>query len=258
MKKSTPKAAQAKAMTACQACPLRKIAIFRPFTGEELTFMETFKAGELVVDPGATILLEGTNSAHVFTVLSGWAFRFKSLEDGRRQILNFSLPGDFLGLQGSIFDKMQHSVEALTTTVLCVFPREKVWSLFQNHPGLAFDTTWLASREEIMLDEHLLSVGQRRANERMAYLLLHLFRRAQQSGQQSGASQKKKVDFPFTQQHLADALGFSIVHTNKTLKRLRATGTFKWTGTQFEVVDEAKLMELAGNPTTTGGLRPLL
>ena len=88
--------------------------------------METFKAGELVVDPGATILLEGTNSAHVFTVLSGWAFRFKSLEDGRRQILNFSLPGDFLGLQGSIFDKMQHSVEALTAAVLCVFPREKV------------------------------------------------------------------------------------------------------------------------------------
>ena len=220
--------------------------------------METFKAGELVVDPGATILLEGTNSAHVFTILSGWAFRFKSLEDGRRQILNFSLPGDFLGLQGSIFDKMQHSVEALTATVLCVFPREKVWSLFQNHPGLAFDTTWLASREEIMLDEHLLSVGQRRANERMAYLLLHLFRRAQQSGQQPGAVQKKKVDFPFTQQHLADALGFSIVHTNKTLKRLRATGTFKWSGTQFEVVDEVKLIELAGNPTSAGGRRPLL
>jgi CRP/FNR family transcriptional regulator, anaerobic regulatory protein len=254
MKKSTPKAPETKTMTACRNCPLRKLAVFRAFSDEELTFMETFKSGELAVEPGATILLEGMNSAHVFTMLSGWAFRFKSLEDGRRQILNFSLPGDFLGLQGSIFDKMQHSVEALTTTVLCVFPREKVWSLFQNHPGLAFDTTWLASREEIMLDEHLLSIGQRRANERMAYLLLHLFRRAQQSG----LGNKKKVDFPFTQQHLADALGFSIVHTNKTLKRLRGTGTFKWAGTQFEVVDEEKLIELAGNPALTSGRRPLL
>lgn len=241
-------------MTPCQSCPLRKIPTFRAFTGDELTFMETFKSGELTVDPGATILLDGSSSPHLFTVLSGWAFRFKTLEDGRRQILNFAMPGDFIGLQGSVFEKMQHSVEALTSTVLCVFPREKVWTLFQNHPTLAFDMTWLASREETMLDEHLLSVGQRRANERMAYLLLHLFRRAQQSG----LCQKKKVVFPFTQQHLADALGLSIVHTNKTLKRLRATGTFKWTGTQFEVVDEDKLFELAGSPALTGAQRPLL
>ena len=216
--------------------------------------METFKAGELAVDPGATILLEGTNSAHIFTVLAGWAFRSKTLEDGRRQILNFALPGDFLGLQGSMFDKMQHSVEALTPAVLCVFPREKVWGLFESHPGLAFDTTWLAAREETMLDEHLLSVGQRRASERMAYLLLHLFRRARQSG----LGQKKKVEFPFTQQHLADALGLSIVHTNKTLKRLRSTGAFKWTGSQFEVVDEVKLIELAGFEVPSEERRPLL
>lgn len=254
MKKSIIKTAETKGMTPCRNCPLRKLPVFRAFTDEELKFMETFKSGELAVEPGATILLEAMNSAHVFTMLSGWAFRFKTLEDGRRQILNFALPGDFLGLQGSIFEKMQHSVEALTATVLCVFPREKVWSLFEKHPGLAFDTTWLASREETMLDEHLLSVGQRRANERMAYLLLHLFRRAQQSG----LGNKKKVDFPFTQQHLADALGFSIVHTNKTLKRLRGTETFKWSGAQFEVVDEEKLTQLAGNPAFSGGRRPLL
>jgi CRP/FNR family transcriptional regulator, anaerobic regulatory protein len=254
MKKPSPQAGGTKGMTPCHSCPLRKIATFRAFTSEELSFMEIFKSGELTVDPGATILLEGTNSAHLFTVLSGWAFRFKTLEDGRRQILNFALPGDFIGLQGSVFEKMQHSVEALTKTVLCVFSREKVWSLFQTHPTLAFDMTWLASREETMLDEHLLSVGQRRANERMAHLLLHLFLRAQQSG----LGNKKKVDFPFTQQHLADALGFSIVHTNKTLKRLRGTGTFKWAGSQFEVVDEEKLIELAGNPALTSGRRPLL
>lgn len=254
MKKPTHQAAGKKTMTPCHSCPLRKITTFREFTSVELTFMETFKSGELTVDPGAIILLDGTNSPHLFTVLSGWAFRFKTLEDGRRQIVNFALPGDFIGLQGSVFEKMQHSVEALTTTVLCVFPREKVWSLFHNHPTLAFDMTWLASREETMLDDHLLSVGQRRANERMAYLLLHLFRRAQQSG----LGHKNKVVFPFTQQHLADALGLSIVHTNKTLKRLRATGTFKWTGAQFEVVDEKELIELAGNPGLTSGRRPLL
>ncbi len=243
-----------KSSTPCRNCPLRKNPNFRSFTADELAFMETFKSGELSVDPGTTILLEGTNSAHLFTVLSGWTFRHKTLEDGRRQILNFALPGDLVGLQGSVFDKIQHSVEALTATVLCVFPREKLWSLFQNHPGLGFDMTWLASREETMLDENLLSVGQRRADERVAYLLLNLFWRVQQTT--IGA--KKKVVFPFTQQHLGDALGFSIVHINKTLKRLRATGAFEWTGVQFEMKDEEQMLELAGSPNLPDGLRPLL
>ena len=105
-----------------------------------------------------------------------------------------------------------------------------------------------------MLDENLLSVGQRRADERVAYLLLNLFWRVQQTT--IGA--KKKVVFPFTQQHLGDALGFSIVHINKTLKRLRATGAFEWTGVQFELKDEEQMLELAGSPNLPVGLRPLL
>lgn len=67
-------------MTACRNCTLRKISTFRAFTDAELSFMGTFKSGELAVEPGPTILLEGMNSAHVFMMLSGWAIRFKTLE----------------------------------------------------------------------------------------------------------------------------------------------------------------------------------
>lgn len=216
--------------------------------------MEGFKSSEIRFMPGSTILNEGADSPQLFTILSGWAFRLKTLDDGRRQILNFVLPGDFIGLQGAVFDKMQHTVEVLTETVACVFQRDKLWTLFELHPSLGFDTAWLASREETILDEHLLSVGQRRASERMSYMLLSLFRRAKQSG----LVQADKVEFPFTQQHLADALGFSIVHTNKTLARLRAAGAFRWTGTLFELLDEEKMLEMAGHPALPGGFRPLL
>ena len=175
MKTTKTKTSGPGAYTACRNCPVRKLPTFRAFAAEELAFMEGFKAAEVRFSPGSTILLEGTHSAQLYTIFAGWAFRLKTLSDGRRQILNFVLPGDFIGLQGAVFDKMQHTVEALTDTVLCVFPREKVWSLFERHPSLGFDAAWLASREETMLDEHLLSVGQRRASERMSYLLLHLF-----------------------------------------------------------------------------------
>ena len=159
----------------CEKCPLRGKEVLRDFTAKELPFVAEFKSGELNVQAGTNVLLQGTNSAHLYTVLSGWAFRYKTLADGRRQILNYALPADLLGLQGSVSDEMQHSVEALTDMILCVFPREKLWDLYSGYPALAFDVTWLAAREEQMLDENLLNVGRRTALERTAYLLLHLF-----------------------------------------------------------------------------------
>ena len=240
--------------TPCLKCPLRKIEIFRKFTDEELAFLQHFKSGELVLDAGSTIFSEGTNSPHLYTVLSGWTFKYKTLEDGRRQVLNFALPGDFIGLQASILDSITHSVEALTDVVLCVFPREKLWTLYKKHAGLAYDVTWLAAREESILGDYLLAVGQRRAGERIAFVLLQLFHRARQLGLVRGNT----MTLPLTQEHLADAIGFSLVHTNKTLKALRRTGAFKWTGSTFELLDEKKLIHLVGHTAPAGEVRPFL
>ncbi len=236
----------------CEQCPLRALPQFRSFSAEELKFVSNFKRGELVAEPGAMILSEGSHSAQLFTVLSGWAFRFKTLEDGRRQILNFCLPGDLVGLQGSIIGVMDHSVEALTPTVLCVFQRDQLGELFKNHPGLSFDVTWLASREERMLDENLLSVGRRSALERAAYLLAFLFYRAR------GAGLIGSKRIPITQQHVADTLGLSIVHTNKTLRKLSEGGLIRWHDRACEVLDPDGLLKVAGWHGPTESKRPLI
>ena len=225
----------------CEKCPLRKLECLREFSAKELEFVSNFKSGELSVQAGTSILLQSTNSAHRYTVLSGWAFRYKAMPDGRRQILNYALPSDLIGLQGSVNDEMQHSVEALTDVMLCVFPREKLWDLFTNYPTLAFDITWIAAREEQILDEGLTSVGRRTAMERLAYLLLTMFQRAEEVGLTKGNS----IQFPFTQQHVADTLGMSLVHTNKTLQRLNATKTMRWKERRFEILDREALAGLA-------------
>ena len=98
----------------CERCPLRPLDVFRSFEKSELAFVSTFKKGELSVDKGATVLVEGNHSAHLYTVLSGFGFRYKLMADGGRQILNYLLPGDLIGLQGSLMGEMQHSVEALS------------------------------------------------------------------------------------------------------------------------------------------------
>ena len=79
-----------------------------------------------------------------------------------------------VGLQGTLMNEMEHSVEALTPLTLCVFPRSKLYELYSQFPNLAFDITWLAAREEQLIDEHLVSLGRRNALERTAYLLLNL------------------------------------------------------------------------------------
>ncbi len=240
----------------CQLCPLRKLDIFRPFTPEELDFVSQFKTGEVKVKAGDPLFLEGANCAHLYTLLSGLAFRYKLLPDGRRQILNYCTPGDFLGLQGSVMQEMQHSVEALSDMVLCVFQREGLWRLFESHAGLSFDVTWLAARSEQILDQQLLSVGRRSALERCAHLLLHLLDRLAELGM---TSSRATVSIPITQQHIADTLGLSLVHTNRTLGRLMREGAIRWREKEFEILDRSRLAELASEEgALTGATRPLL
>ena len=238
----------------CDDCPLRRKAVFREFSESELEFVKEFKAGELNVETGTTVLLEGTNSAHLYTVLSGWAFRYKTLPDGRRQILNFALPGDLVGVQGSMFDKMEHSVEALTDLTLCIFPREKFSKLFSSYPELAFDVTWLCAREQSILDENLLSVGRRTAIERTAYLLLHLFRRAENLGLADG----DKIQFPFFQQHVADTLGMSLVHANNTLRKLSELRVMRWKNRIFQILNRKRLAEIAVYDLNERPARPFI
>jgi len=231
-----------KSMTKCDACALQKLKQFRPFSDVQLNFVQSFKSGELNADAGATLMVEGTSSAHLYTAYSGWGFRFKTLEDGRRQILNYILPGDLVGLQGGLMGEMQHSIECLTPMTLCIFERSRLVELFKEHPNLAYDLTWIAAREERVLDEHILSIGRRSALERIAYLFGFLHARATGVELNNG----QEVTLPLTQQHVADTLGLSIVHTNKTIKKLVERGLVKWLDRGCAVKNKAGLSKISG------------
>jgi CRP-like cAMP-binding protein len=206
----------------CFDCALRACGLFKPVSQTELAVINDIKREHLSLPAGSEIISAGQHGADVYTLYAGWAFRFKSLPDGRRQILNFLLPGDLIGLQAGMFDAAQHGTEALTNVELCLLPRRKVWDLFGRMPGLAFDVTWLGAREESHVDENLLSAGQRSAAERIAALIVILYKRAEALA----LVKDRTFVFPLSQQHVADALGLSLVHTNKTLARLRRMGMF--------------------------------
>ena len=88
--------------TKCGNCPLRQRDLFIDLPSDEVDFMQKFKAGELTIDPGTPILMEGSNSPQLYTVFDGMGLRHKSTPGGDRQVLNFIFPGDFIGLQAGI------------------------------------------------------------------------------------------------------------------------------------------------------------
>lgn len=240
--------------TDCAACPLRRLGVFDDLSRDEVAFLQRFKHGELRVEPGTPLLMEGSNSPQMYTALHGLGLRTKTLADGRRQVVNFVFPGDFLGLQAGVMGKMRHSVEATTQMTLCVFDRSEIWNLFRQSPERAFDITWHAAMEEHFLGEALTSIGQMSGLERMAWGLQRYARRCSMLALNDGRS----YPFPFRQQDLADALGLSLVHTNKTLQKLRERQLVALRSGRLSLPDPEGLAALTGGAPETERRRPLI
>jgi CRP-like cAMP-binding protein len=229
-------------IVACRDCPLRQLPAFIDASTEEIALIESLKQRQIGLTADASIIDEGQVDAPLFTLLSGWAFRYKTLSDGRRQILNFLLPGDFIGVQQKMADASPHGVQALTDVLLCVFQRDALWALNRAAPRLSFSVTWLTAREEALVDDTLLSVGRRSAEERIASLLVMMFKRTAVLDEHGG---RNGVAFPLTQQHIADGLGLSLVHTNKTLRKLERRGLHRIENGRLYLRDVTSLERLA-------------
>jgi CRP-like cAMP-binding protein len=243
--------------TACIECPLRDLPLFVPHSREELALVQHLKRREITLEAGATLIHEGQADTALYTLLQGWACRYKTLSDGRRQILNFLLAGDFIGVQQKMSDAAVHGVEMLTDARLCVFDRDALWTLHREQPSMGFNITWLTANEQSLVDDNLLSIGRRSAEERVATALILLYKRAAALRPAGGAGSatgegpaaatdtQPGVPFPLTQQHLADALGLSLAHTNKTLRRLEKRGLFRWADKRLQLPDPKALTRLA-------------
>ncbi len=225
----------------CSACRLRQTRAFTGVKPETLEFIEEFRSDTASFPAGKTIFHEKQATGKLFTIYSGWAFRYKSLSDGRRQILNFLLPGDLLGLQQEFADVSMHGVEAVTDVQLCVFPRARLWDLFKEHPALGYDITWLSARGKGFVDDNLVTTGQRNATERVAMLLMHLYWRLDRLG----LAEDGTIEWPINQQHIADTLGLSLVHTNKTLRRLRQLGLHEIQNGRLRLLNTRALERIA-------------
>ncbi len=180
--------------------------------------------------------------SEVYTLFDGWVFRFKLLPDGRRQILSFLLPGDFLVPQALRRQPLRFSVQALTDVTLCVFDAGEVTRVVLERPLLLRQLEGLCVRDSLSADDRLTDIGRRSAQERIARLILEFEFRLGIRNLVNGNS----FPFPLRQEHIGDALGLTKVHVSRTLGSLRRQGLIALTGNYLVVRDRVALMAIAG------------
>lgn len=159
----------------------------------------------------------------LFQITRGWAFAATTLADGRRQILNFLLPGDLLPLEGLFRDVAQRTYQALTEVSAVALSVSRLRDLIDSDGAFASTILRRQTVQMAMIGEHLVNVGRRSAYERVVHLLLELWHRlAPAHGPVSESFQ-----LPLTQEIIADTLGLSVIHVNRTLQRIRGDGLFE-------------------------------
>lgn len=234
---------------------IRKLGAFVALSNTELSVLERLHKRRRSFAPGRDLVHQGQSAQAAYILSSGWACSYKLLEDGQRQIVDFQVPGDFLGLRSVLLHMSDHSIEPITEIEVTEVLATDLLEAFAHTPRLAAAVLWAASRDEAMVVEHLVNIGRRDAAERMAHFLLELGSRLTLVG----IGSRNGFACPLTQYMLADALGLSAIHVNRVLRHLREKGFVTFRDGYVEFNDYDGLAKFATfDPTYLDQIGPLL
>ena len=220
----------------------RKLAAFVKLAPDDLAVLSDVYRRRRSFPAGRDMIYQGQSDQAAYILASGWACAYKILPSGTRQIVDFQIPGDFLGLRSVLFRTADHNVEPVTPVMASEVREHDLLEAFSKTPRLATAVLWAASRDEAMVVEHLVDLGRRSASERMAHYLLELGARLRLVG----LGTKAGYACPLSQYLLADALGLSAVHVNRVLRDLREEGLMTFQKGKVVFDDYDALVAFAG------------
>lgn len=200
---------------------VRRLNTLRPLTEQAVAALEQAALEGLQhAGAGEDLISEGDPVDSIRVLLSGWLCRYKTLEDGRRQIVNFVVPGETCDAYAYLLSRMDHSIAAITPVTYAEIKRARLEKMVADDRSLA-EAMWCETLlNNAIQREWAINLGRRVALERVAHLFCEMFERLRPVGLTDGNS----CGLPVTQMDLADATGLSVVHLNRTLQELRATG----------------------------------
>jgi CRP-like cAMP-binding protein len=229
-------------MISAEHSPLtRKLSAFVALSEAELAVLERLHQRRRTFAAGRDMVHQGQSDQAAYILSEGWVCSYKIQPNGTRQIVDFQVPGDFLGLRSLLLRTSDHSFEPIVTIKAAEVLKTDLLAAFAQTPRLATAILWATSRDEAMVVEHLVGIGRRDADARMAHFLLELGSRLALVAM----GDKEGYECPLTQYHLADALGLSAIHVNRVLRQLREAGLMTFRDGHVTFHDYGGLVELA-------------
>jgi CRP/FNR family transcriptional regulator len=222
----------------CAGCGVKRFAVCSAMADHEIGEIEAI-VHTIRLDPREPVFQEGDKADFIFTVTSGTIRLQRDLEDGRRQIIGFAVPGDFIGL--ALEDRFSFSADAITRATVCAFDRGKFTRLVEGKPALLRRLHDMASHELGIAQEHMVLLGRRRAEERVAAFLLSWQTRV---GRVQGGS--VTIPLPMGRQDIADFLGLTIETVSRILARWMRERVLLDVPNGVRVLDLARLKGVVG------------
>jgi CRP-like cAMP-binding protein len=221
---------------------IRRLRSFAPLSESEVALVRSLGERRLRHMPGEELIGQGEAARRPRLILAGWAACQRVLPDGRRQIFRFLLPGDLFGAAPRPSRSAVWSIAAMTALETVDAEAALEAAETGRAAGLAQAFAAIATKDDELLIDHMVRLGQQTAYERVAHFLLELQRRLQVVG----LGDAQRFPLPLTQEMLADALGLSIVHVNRTLQQLRRDGLIELRSGVAILVDPSALAAIAG------------
>lgn len=224
------------------SCIIRHFQHYAELSQGDHDLLDSLEKSPQAYSRNTAIWRQGQQSDHFFTVQSGWACNYRNMEDGSRQVLDLYVPGDIIGLREFAFRRRISDLVVVTDARLCPFPKHRLSEVFQCSRLLCNLFFLIAARDQAILVERLINLGRRTAREKVAHFLLEMGHRLD----------KACVDvndcnhLPLTQVLLADALGLSAVHVNRTLQELKHEQLVSIGSDGINLLDRDGLVAVAG------------
>jgi len=216
-----------------------KLAAFTKLSEDDRHALARAITNVRTVDARRDLTTEGERPRFVHVILEGWASAYKTLPDGKRQIVAFFVPGDFCDLNVYVLRQRDHSIGAVSRLKVAMMSPDEMASLTVGRPGLTQALWWEGLVTAAIQREWMLNLGQRTARERIAHLLIELYLRLRTVG----LTRDGGCDFPLTQNDIADATGLTAVHVNRTLQELRREELIELERKQLQIFDLARMMD---------------
>jgi CRP-like cAMP-binding protein len=208
-----------------------------------LRILSDHAESDRTVKAGCDLFRPGERNEAIYHLVDGWGALYNLLEDGRRQILQFALPGSALVFISASNATMTYGAQALTDTIVRVISFAKLKRFVQDYPETGLQLAKLIAQDRLLAYDHLSSIGRHSARERVAHLLLELFTRYRIRWP---GHRIEEMYLPLTQEHIGDATGLTGVHVNRVLRDLRLDGIVEFHYRRLLILNPDKLIDAAG------------